>query len=142
MLFPKATVFHLSAINSDHAPLLIDTNPSEDYCPHPFRFEAIWVRDPRYGGIIRKAWNSMVEGSHTYVLYRKQKLTTKALNKWNREVLGYCNSMIKELSTKISEVQAQDRTKVNARSKAKIQVELNEWLRRNEVLWQQKLRET
>jgi hypothetical protein len=84
----------------------------------------------------------VVEGSHAYVLYRKQKLTTKALNKWNREVLGHCNSMIKELSTKISEVQAQDITKVNARSEAKMQVELNEWLRRNEMLWRQKSRET
>ena len=74
------------------------------------------MRDPRCGGIIRKAWNSVVEGSHAYVLYRKQKLTTKALSKWNREVFGHSNSMIKELSTKNLEVQAQDITKVNARA--------------------------
>ncbi len=65
-----------------------------------------------------KAWNSVVKGSHAYILYHKQKLTTKALSKWKREVFGHCNSMIKELSTKILEVQAQDITEVNARAKA------------------------
>ena len=57
LTFPKASVFHLGAINSDHAPLLADTNPNDDFCSRPFRFEAMWVRNPRCGGIIKEAWN-------------------------------------------------------------------------------------
>jgi hypothetical protein len=76
MAFPKAVVLHLGTINSDHAPLLVNTNPSEEFCPKAFRFEAIWVRDPRCGGIISKAWSTVVAGSHLFILCRKQTLTT------------------------------------------------------------------
>lgn len=142
LVFPKGTVFHLGAINSNHAPLLVDTNLIEDFCPRPFRFEAIWVRDPHCGGVIDKAWESVVEGSHVFVLCRKQMLTTKTLKKWNKEVFGHCETMISNLTTRISEAQVQERTEANSMREGKLQDELNEWLRRNEVLWRQKLRET
>jgi exonuclease III len=53
--FPKASVFHLEATNSDHAPLLIDSNPKEEFLLRPFRFEAMWTRDPRCGGVVKEA---------------------------------------------------------------------------------------
>ena len=140
--FPNASVFHLGAINSDHAPLLIDTNPADDFCPRPFRFEAMWVRDLRCGGVIRKAWSTVVTGSHAFVLCRKQSITSKALSKWNKEVFGNCNLKIKELTASITELQAKSRSERNVRKEAMLQGELNEWLRRNEVLWRQKSRET
>ena len=138
MAFLKATIYHLGTINLDHAPLLVDTNPVECFCPHPFRFETIWVRDPHCGGVIRRAWDSVVVGSQAFILCHKQMLTTKALKRWNREVFGYYNTMIKDLSNIISEAQSQDRTESNTRMEANLQGELNEWLRRNEALWRQK----
>ncbi len=42
----------------------------------------------------------------------------------------------------IAEVQREDPTVANASQEAKLQGELNEWLRRNEILWRQKSRET
>jgi hypothetical protein len=41
--FQKAVKYHLGAINSDHCPLLLDTNPADKYTPRPFRFEAAWT---------------------------------------------------------------------------------------------------
>jgi hypothetical protein len=58
MAFPKASVIHLGAVNSDHNPLLVDTNPNEKVIPRPFRFEAMWIRDSRCGGVIKKAWDT------------------------------------------------------------------------------------
>uniref|UniRef100_A0A2N9G2U3 CCHC-type domain-containing protein n=1 Tax=Fagus sylvatica TaxID=28930 RepID=A0A2N9G2U3_FAGSY len=46
VLFPKTVLYHLRAIRSDHAPLLLDTNPCDFFSPRPFRFEAAWLRDP------------------------------------------------------------------------------------------------
>jgi hypothetical protein len=140
--FPNANVLHLGAINSDHAPLLIDTNPTEESAPRPFRFEAMWSKDPRCGDVIKQAWNSEVYGSHAFILCRKQFHTATTLKKWNRDVFGHCQTKIKELNSRIEKMQMQDITEQNAKHEAALQGELNEWLRRNEVLWRQKSRET
>uniref|UniRef100_A0A2N9HI63 Reverse transcriptase domain-containing protein n=1 Tax=Fagus sylvatica TaxID=28930 RepID=A0A2N9HI63_FAGSY len=70
--FPKATVMHLGAINSDHAPLLIDTNPRDEFLPRPFRFEAMWTRDHCCSEVIKEAWKTKVFGSPCFKLARKQ----------------------------------------------------------------------
>uniref|UniRef100_A0A2N9H629 Reverse transcriptase domain-containing protein n=1 Tax=Fagus sylvatica TaxID=28930 RepID=A0A2N9H629_FAGSY len=58
--FPKATIYHLGAIKSDHCPILLDTNPSEEFFPRPFRFEAAWTRDPGSYDVIRQAWKEEI----------------------------------------------------------------------------------
>lgn len=87
-MFPKAVVFHIRAINSDHNPLLIDTSPQESFSPRPFQFEAIWSRDPRCFEVIDKAWKVEAFGSACYKLYKKQFNNTITLQKWNNEVFG------------------------------------------------------
>uniref|UniRef100_A0A2N9G0U3 Reverse transcriptase domain-containing protein n=1 Tax=Fagus sylvatica TaxID=28930 RepID=A0A2N9G0U3_FAGSY len=114
LAFPKASVFHLGAINSDHARLLVDTNPADDFYPRlNLRFVAMWVRDPRCGGVIKEAWKSKVTGSHSFVLCRKQSSTTSALKKWNKDVFGHCQSRIKELTSELEAVQGQGRMEQN-----------------------------
>ena len=71
-------------------------------------------------------------------LHRKQKVTTIALRKWNKQDFGLCHTRISELSTKIELIQCQLVTEENARLEAKLQWELNEWLTRNDILWKQK----
>ncbi len=83
-IFPNASVIYLRATNSDHAPLLIDTNPKDEFLPRPFRFEAMWTRDPRCAGVIKEAWKLQVFGSPSFVLCRKQGNTAFSLKKWNR----------------------------------------------------------
>ena len=140
--FPNANVLHLGTINSDHAPLLIDTNPTEESAPRPFWFEAMWSRDPKCGAVIKQAWNSEVYGSHAFILCRKQFHTTIALKKWNKDVFGHCQTKIKELNYRIEKLQLHDMAEQNAKHEAVLQGELNEWLKRNEILWRQKSRET
>jgi hypothetical protein len=43
--FPEATIFQLGTVKSDHCPLLLDTWPSNESNPRPFRFVAAWTRD-------------------------------------------------------------------------------------------------
>ena len=126
-------------MQSVQIPLLIDTNPIDEFLPRPFHFEAIWTRDPRYGEVIKKAWKLEVPGSPTYKLCRKQTNTTSTLKKWNKEV--YCKTRISEISNRLVEVQKDAVSESNARLEAKLQGELEEWLRRNEMLWRQKSRE-
>ena len=41
LAFPRAVVYHLGAVNSDHCPLLIDSNLHVCCAPRPFHFEAM-----------------------------------------------------------------------------------------------------
>lgn len=81
--FPNATIYHLVALNSDHKPLLLDTNPRLQTTPQPFRFESMWTLHPNTGLIISKAWNR----GHT--LTSKLKNTKMALKDWNRRGFGH-----------------------------------------------------
>ena len=141
LAFPKATIQHLGAINSDHCPILLDTQPADHYLPRPFRFEAAWTRDTKCFGIIDEAWKEEVAGSDLLKLCTKQLNTQMALKKWNKEVFGHCQRRIDVLLTKIQEIQKEDGTEENCRKEAHLQAELNEWLLRNEILWKQKSRE-
>ncbi len=82
-------IYHLGEINSDHYPLLLDTNPIDNFMPRPFRFEAAWTRDPRSHDVIKDAWKKERFWSACSRLYRKQDLTRTALRKWNREIFGH-----------------------------------------------------
>jgi hypothetical protein len=140
--FPKATIYHLGAIKSDHCPILLDTNPSKKFFPRPFRFEAAWTRDPGSYDVIRQAWKEEIRGSECVKLYRKQHNTRRALKKWNKEVFGYCQTRISNLMQQIQEIQKKENSEENFKIEANLQSELNEWLLRNEVMWRQKSRET
>ena len=79
--FPKATIQHLGAINSNHCPILFDTQPVDHYLPRPFRFEAAWKRDTKCFRIIDEAWKEEVEGLDLLKLCTKQLNTQMALKK-------------------------------------------------------------
>uniref|UniRef100_A0A2N9IFF8 DUF4283 domain-containing protein n=1 Tax=Fagus sylvatica TaxID=28930 RepID=A0A2N9IFF8_FAGSY len=113
--FPRATVLHLGAVNSDHCPLLIDTNPVDIRCPRPFHFEAMWAEDARCYGIF-------VNGTKRF--------------------LGMLQARIVEFSRNIEKIQLEDPTKGNVMEEAKLQAGMNSWLSRNELTWRQKSRET
>lgn len=88
--FPKASVSHLRAINFDHTPILLDTNPKDSFAHRPFRFEAAWVRDNGCNSIVEKAWNEETVGFALVKLCKKQAVTRSALWKWNKEVFEHC----------------------------------------------------
>nr|POF00520.1 hypothetical protein CFP56_40349 [Quercus suber] len=86
----KASITHLGAINSNHAPILLDTNPIDSFAHRLFRFEAVWLRDEGCIAVIENAWKIKVAGLDFIRLYKKQANTRDALRKWNKEVFGRC----------------------------------------------------
>jgi hypothetical protein len=114
VLFPKTVLYHLGAIRSDHAPLLLDTNPCDFFSPRPFRFEAAWVRDPSCSEVISKSWMKPFAGCPSVKLCKKQNATKSALKAWNRNVFGLCQSHISELTQLIVEIQGKEMSVSNA----------------------------
>jgi hypothetical protein len=142
LAFPRAVVYHLGAVNSDHCPLLIDSNPPDYYAPRSFHFEVMLVDDPRCFDVMESAWLPDYIGSACFNLCKKQFNTTSALRKWNKEVFGHVQSNISNLTRRIERIQCKSRNEANAFEEAKLQQELNVWMARNEVMWWQKSRET
>ncbi|XP_065620945.1 uncharacterized protein LOC136063877 [Quercus suber] len=115
LVFTKASVQHLGALNADHLPILLDTNLDDCFSCHPFRFEAAWIQDERCQEVIEQAWNTEMWVSQLSRLCKKQATTREALRNPSSEE--------------------------NNRLETGLQNELNEWLYRSEVLWRQKSRE-
>ena len=141
MNFPRAVIYHLGEINSDHCLLILDSNPVNHFSLCPFRFEAAWVQDPRCTEVVRLSWNRVFIGSHVVKLCHKQKTIANALKKWNKEEFGFYQTRINDLMKLIKEIQSREVSSTNARLEANLQGELNEWLTRNDTLWKQKSRE-
>jgi exonuclease III len=139
--FPKATIYHLGAVNSDHCPLLLNTNPFDIHIKRLFRFIAAWTRDPRSTEIVQGAWNISCLGYPGLQLGLNHGATATALGKWNKLEFGFCHYHIQKLTNLISEIQGKPATEENARREAYLQSDLNEWLTRSDLLWKQKSRE-
>lgn len=90
LAFPKAAVSHLGAIKSNHASILLNINPENNFAHRPFWFEMAWIRDNGCNSIVEKAWESVSSGIAFTKLYKKQDATREALRKWNKEVFGNC----------------------------------------------------
>lgn len=56
-LFPKASIFHLPAIGSDHSPLILNSNTNANGGPKPFKFEAMWLDDDSCHDIVDHGWH-------------------------------------------------------------------------------------
>ena len=126
--FLKATISHLGAIKPNHTPILLDTNPNEEFIHMPFRFEATWLRDNTYVPVIENAWNIEAISSEFIKLYKKHASTMDALRKWNKEVFGQCQDRINTLTCKIKDVQPQHPSQENEALESSLQAKLVEWL--------------
>ncbi|XP_075636797.1 uncharacterized protein LOC142609040 [Castanea sativa] len=137
LAFPRASIAHLGAISSDHAPLLLDTNPKDSFAHRPFRFEAARIRDNNCNSIVEKACNERVTGSAMVKLCKKQAATREALRKWNKEIFGHYQDKINCLMNKIAEVQKNPPSTDNGKIESVLLTDLSEWLARSEVMWRQ-----
>ena len=127
-LFPRAGVKHLVAPTSDHAPIILDTHMDQSVRARPFRFEAMWTRDDSSFGIVGKAWQGMVEGSHCFKLARKIQQTRFNLQVWNRNQFGLAKTKIREIEARIKEVQDRAPTKENLELEVALYLQLDEWM--------------
>lgn len=98
LLFPKVVITHLTALNSDHKPILLQTNPQMDNNPKSFKFESMWINHVDTGLVIQEAWNR-----HKPFL-SKLKNTKLALKEWNKKMYGNVQENIKNLIESIQEL--------------------------------------
>jgi hypothetical protein len=88
LLHPGALVQHLGYIRSDHRPILLDTDAHQVQLNNhngPRRFEAKWLREPKFREVVERAWGE-VEHQSGGVLGKLNKVH-EILHQWNDSVL-------------------------------------------------------
>ena len=136
-LFPKAGVRHLCNSNSDHNPIMLDTHLDSGKWPHPFHFEAMWTKEEGSRRVVESAWQTRVQGSHGLKLAKKLSVTCRDLLWWNKEKFGNTKEKIRDVQNKISLIQQAVPSRENLNTKASLNLELDDWLAREDLRLQQ-----
>lgn len=137
-MYPNAAVLHAPALASDHLPLILNTEGhyQRQFCP--FKFEAMWVRDPGSYFTVADAWRLRVTGCPTYILSKKLDKVKKRLKLWNKNHFGFIKDRIHSLSCALDALQQQGPSVDNIALEASIKAALHEQLQREQSLWQQR----
>ena len=140
MRFPEACMEVLPRVYSDHNPLLLRMSGfPQAHGPKPFRFEAAWVYHEDYHHVVHQAWNKGVNG----VVDGLNRVKDASII-FNKEVFGNIFRRKRLLAARIAGVQRQlenfDSCSL-VRLERSLQVQYNQVLRQEEMLWFQKSRE-
>lgn len=140
MKWQEATVTHLPAVASDHAPLYMQLCPSNRGNPRrrPFRFEAAWLLHEGFKELLQHSWNSTLTTPEALNGLRVR------LKRWNREVFGDINKRKELLVNEIKSVQ--DLLDVSQsdellHKEEELIKELDVVMEQEEIVWFQKSRE-
>lgn len=141
VLFLQASLCHLAAISSDHKPICLFTSPVHSSRPKPFRFEAMWLRDPSIGDVVSHAWTKGSNSPTLVQLMTKLKYTKLALKEWNKLHFRHVQTNITELKTLLETLQSLPLSATNLNWENMIHSDLDELLKREQILWRDKGKE-
>ncbi|EPS65078.1 hypothetical protein M569_09701, partial [Genlisea aurea] len=140
ILFPNATVRHLSFGGSDHSPILIqkDFQGSLGHVPRSrrFRFEAYWAEIPGCEESIREGW-TMVHRRQSPMIGRLGR-TRISLLKWQKRTLGSVKAAINRIEDEIALLAQEVISESNWNREKDLKVELNSLLKLEETYWRQR----
>ena len=116
---------------------MLDTNLETEMGSRPFRFEAMWTKEEESKMVVENAWHTRVEGSHGFRLAKKLSVTSSELMRWNKNSFGNTKEKIKDLEDNPLKIQQAAPMKENLNLEASLNLELDEWLAREDLrLWQ------
>lgn len=98
--FPDAMLEHLPMIDSNHTPLLLNTNPGENYGGRKkFRFNAAWTTHHKFLEQVQDVWEAKGE------LGLNNMRMAEALSNWNKVTFGNIFQRKKRLLARIGGIQ-------------------------------------
>uniref|UniRef100_A0A803PT85 Reverse transcriptase domain-containing protein n=1 Tax=Cannabis sativa TaxID=3483 RepID=A0A803PT85_CANSA len=139
--FPHASVKHFPIVNSDHAPLILDSRLSLQKHRYPFRFLEVWKSDNTCGKTIEKVWVTPCDGHRSFCVVKKLHLAKNALKRWNHDCFGFFNKKLRELYSRLAYIQNAPITPGFILEEDQIQIEILDLEKKMERIWKQKSRE-
>ncbi|KAL8154116.1 hypothetical protein V2J09_011876 [Rumex salicifolius] len=136
----EASVFHLTKVGSDHAPLLLtlESHNRNRGRRRAFKFKAAWTSHPQFKDFIRSKWKHETATNGALVELKED------LQDWNHSVFDNIYQRKRKLMAKLEGIQKSFSRGVSSnllRLEAQLKEELNTVLLQEETLWLQKSRE-
>ena len=139
--FANARVVHISTIESDHCMLCLqwghDTRNRMN-TGKLFRFEAMWLRDPRCPEVVSDAWERGLSLSSGFPIHNCLHSCREALKRWNKLEFGHVGRRISALQAHLQRLEQQP--ELHGEEIRSVRKELGSWLDTEEVMWQQRSR--
>lgn len=137
--FEGASVEHLATSHSDHVPILIRTDKAfERRGEEKFRFQAAWLMDESFSETVARHWSANAD------LADNVRHITTSLKDWNKEHFGSVGRKKRRVLARIQGVQKElsiSRRPGLFKLEKKLQKELDDILKQEEMIWYQKSRE-
>lgn len=140
LCYPQGAVLRYVAHRSDHSPIELNLFYDQYKGPKPFRYFDAWSRHPTCLRTIHTAWFHWDVPPYGMEYRCCVTRTMQALRKWNREVFGLCQTRTKEIECQLQQIQTAYQSEEMIEEEHRLQRELDEWLLRLEMIWQQKSR--
>ncbi|XP_027166343.1 uncharacterized protein LOC113766338 [Coffea eugenioides] len=137
--FDRVMCTHIENDASDHAILMVDTNPEPTRKKRRFYFDQRWTKNPEMKEVIQGAWRTVQTGSRMYKMVRKIKAVRVAILEWRRKVQGNSKVKIKELKEKLKQVKEGHESGIKSRV-TEIKNQLSKAYKEEELYWSQKSR--
>ena len=141
-LHPEFSLIHLSAHNSDHNPMSLNTNTTSCFLPRPFKFEEFWSNDSSCDQVIETTWQKFIPNHPAICLPKKLNNTKSTLLKWNSLHFGNIHEKIKETLNHINFVQQVSPFSSSFELEISLKLDLDNLLVKEESLWRSKSKET
>ncbi|XP_073355348.1 uncharacterized protein [Aegilops tauschii subsp. strangulata] len=143
-MFPFATLRHLTAIKSDHSPILLmnelEANNRRVAIARPFRYEVMWERHEEFSRVLQQAWSSRPKSSSVAELRQKLDVVAAAFTSWSVQSFGSVRKELRELKGHLEAMRADPCRTGPMHAELKNQERIAELNYREEILWRQRSR--
>ncbi|XP_072078052.1 uncharacterized protein [Arachis hypogaea] len=102
--FPNAVVHRLTESGSDHAPILMETEPQSWHSKRHFKYQERWCREEDVKRIVSEVWRMEVVGSVMFSLAQKLKDCRHRLVQWQKTHKANSRKEIEDLQAKLEEL--------------------------------------
>ena len=135
--FKEARVYHLSNSTSDHSPLSLHIflKQKKRFQQKIFRFESMWLKDPKCEDIVKNAWEEGGMAVRSFLILKCMELCWSWLEVWNKREFRHVGMKINELQRRLEWLELQAASPATISAMRETRVELNCWLDRESAMW-------
>lgn len=135
--FPSAKLFHKSSSISEHCPLVLQLVGKQKVTKQskPFRFEAMWLKDPRCENVVNSTWEEGLYLGSNFPIQHYLDNCRSRLELWNKNVFGHVGKNIARLQKHLEWLELQSASPENIMSMRETKVECNCWLDKEDAMW-------